>query len=91
MVEMVYTPRLKRGPARDAGSTPAGGTRTAKEVPLTIGFLFWLFMVLWLVFGVWRGWSTGTPPSPFTWGGDILLFVLFLLLGIQVFGWPIRS
>ena len=57
---------------------------------MTIGFIFWLFMLLWLVFGVWRGWQA-PPPSPFAWGGDLLIFLLFLLLGIQVFGWPIRA
>ena len=59
---------------------------------MTIGFLFWLFMILWFVFGAWQGSSSwAAPAGRYVLGGHLLLFVLFLLLGIQAFGWPIRS
>ena len=54
---------------------------------MSIGFLFWLLMILWAVFGFfwWRG-ATWAP-----WGGGALAFVLFLLLGLHDFGWPIHQ
>lgn len=56
---------------------------------LSIGLLFWLLMILWLIFGlVW-----GYPADPANrWrhgGGHILLWVVLFLIGWEVFGWPI--
>lgn len=57
---------------------------------MTIGLLFWILMVVWALFGLWRGWTT--PPSPpYPLAGDLLLFILLLLLGIAAFGWPIKA
>ena len=58
---------------------------------MTIGFIFWLLMILWLVFGIWsfRG-GVAADKWPFA-GGSAFMFVLLLLLGIQVFGWPIKT
>lgn len=58
---------------------------------MTIGLIFWIIMVVWLVFNAWAYWP-GAPggPGP-VWGGTILLFVLFLLLGWGVFGAPVRG
>lgn len=56
---------------------------------MTIGFIFWLLMILWLVFGVWS--LRGQPPNwPFV-GGSAFAFILFFLLGWKVFGWPIAG
>jgi hypothetical protein len=57
------------------------------EGNMSIGFIFWLLMILWLVFGayVYRG-QFGVPLA---WGGNLLFFVLLFLLGWRVFGWPI--
>jgi hypothetical protein len=57
---------------------------------MTIGFLFWLLMLLWLVLGVYRGWRTA-PTSPYPVANDALVFVLLGLLGVATFGWPIRG
>jgi hypothetical protein len=57
---------------------------------MTIGFLFWLIMVLWFLFGIYRN-VAPTPPAWPLFGDVLILFILFLLLGIQVFGWPIRT
>jgi hypothetical protein len=56
---------------------------------MTLGLAFWIIMLIWLVFGgllhfgmvaaAWAGVST------------LLLFVLFVLLGWQVFGAPLRK
>jgi hypothetical protein len=55
---------------------------------MTLGLCFWIIMLIWLVFGglVHFGMITGV------WAGAsvLLLFILFLLLGWQVFGPPIH-
>jgi hypothetical protein len=56
---------------------------------MTIGFIFWLLMLLWAVFGIYRSWPSG--PTPWVWGGDLVLFILLFLLGWHVFGWPIKA
>lgn len=56
---------------------------------MTVGFLFWLLMILWLLFG---GWFAFRPNGDrYTFGWSLLVFLLFLLLGIRVFGWPIKG
>jgi Flp pilus assembly protein protease CpaA len=58
---------------------------------MTIGFIFWLLMLLWLVFGAWTHWSAATPPNWPVLGGSLFAFILFFLLGWKVFGWPIAG
>lgn len=61
---------------------------------LTIGLLFWILMVLWAIFGVYIRWGAAPPPGTppyYLFANDLLVFVLFLLLGIHAFGWPIRG
>lgn len=54
---------------------------------LSFGFIFWLLMLLWLVFGIWSWWS----PWPHSfWVNGAFLFILFMLLGWKVFGAPIH-
>jgi hypothetical protein len=54
---------------------------------MTIGFIFWLLMIIWIVFG---GWTNRTDLAG--WGrGNFFLFVLLFLLGWATFGWPIRG
>ncbi len=58
---------------------------------MTIGFVFWLLMILWLVFGLYlnrddlRGGKYGIA------GGNLLLFVLLFLLGWKSFGFVIQG
>lgn len=54
---------------------------------MTLGLLFWILMLLWLVFGVWQNWPS---PDWRAWGGNFLIFILFLVLGWAVFGAPIK-
>lgn len=58
---------------------------------MTIGLLFWILMVIWAVFGAYVRW--GTPPAQpyYLFANDLLVFILFLLLGVHAFGWPIRG
>ena len=49
-------------------------------------YIFWGLMILWLIFGAGYGFYTETPNRRIVSGGNILLFVLLLLLGLKVFG-----
>lgn len=55
---------------------------------MTRGLAFWVLMIIWLVFGI--VWHLGMVGSFGPLGSAILLFILFALLGWQVFGAPIR-
>ena len=58
---------------------------------MSLQLLFWILMLLWLVFGFWAGYTPGQPYPPFkAWGGNLLLFLLFVVLGWQVFGAPVK-
>jgi len=56
---------------------------------LTIGMVFWIVMIIWLVFHGYRNYNAqaGQPWSL----PDPIIFILFLLLGISVYGWPIKG
>lgn len=47
-----------------------------------IQILFWVFLVLYAILRPWPG----SPWSSWGWPGSILEVVLFVLLGIAVFG-----
>jgi hypothetical protein len=53
---------------------------------MSIGVLFWVLMILWLLFGFFYN----TSPSrfgPYGWAGNsLLLFILMALLGWEIFG-----
>ena len=53
---------------------------------MPLNMLYWLLMILWFIF------SAGNifRPAPyFLWGGNLLMFILFLLIGLRIFGSPI--
>lgn len=59
---------------------------------MTIGFLFWLLMVLWLIFGLGVNWpSTPGPRAFLPLGGSLLLFILLFLLGWKAFGFILQG
>lgn len=60
---------------------------------MTIGFLFWLLMVLSFLFGSFSYWpkETNTPGAFRPFGVNILLFVLLFLLGWKTFGFVIQG
>jgi len=59
---------------------------------MTIGFLFWLIMLLWLIFGLYWNWPNQPGPAGFGHiGGHLLIFVLLFLLGWKAFGFPIQG
>jgi hypothetical protein len=52
---------------------------------LTLGLIFWILMLLWLVFGIAT--RMGSVPEQYgVWGNQVFLFILFLLIGWRVFG-----
>lgn len=55
---------------------------------MSLSFLYWLLMVLWFVFGAIFVWPFGYSYG-FV-GGNLILFALLVLLGLQVFGSPIK-
>jgi hypothetical protein len=59
---------------------------------MTLGFLFWLLMILWFVFGLYWNWPSQPGPAGFgILGGNLLLFILLFLLGWKVFGFVIQG
>lgn len=55
------------------------------------GAIFWILMILWLIFSVWGSWPMVEARNYGFVGGAVLQFVLFALLGWQVFGKPIKD
>jgi hypothetical protein len=57
---------------------------------MPLGLAFFILMLIWLLFGFAQNY--GAVPGPYgPWGHTILLFVLLLLLGWQVFGPPLHG
>jgi len=58
---------------------------------MTIGFVFWLLMILWLVFGLYSNRSDIRGGNYGLLGGNLMLFILLFLLGWKVFGFIIQG
>lgn len=58
-------------------------------MPLSLAY--WIIMLIWLIFGVVWAWPSAAAGHYGPLGGNVLLFVLLLLLGWQVFGNPING
>lgn len=57
---------------------------------MPLGIVFWVLMIVWLVFGGWRLFAS-PPEQRYFWGGSLLVFVLFFLLGWKVFGFIVQG
>jgi hypothetical protein len=58
------------------------------------GLIFWVLMLVWFVFALllnFGGQSLGVAGHYGTIANSLLEFVLFLLLGWQVYGAPVHS
>jgi hypothetical protein len=53
---------------------------------MPLAYIFWLLMILWVIFGLGYPFIVAAPDRRIVGGGNVLLFVLLLLLGLQVFG-----
>jgi hypothetical protein len=58
---------------------------------MTIGFVYWLLLIIGVVVGAfYRMWPA--PATNYLWpAGGLYLLILLVLLGVGVFGWPIRG
>lgn len=56
---------------------------------MTLGLCYWILMLIWFVFGLLVHFNVVGGPYGLV-GNSVLLFVLFLLLGWQVFGPPLH-
>jgi hypothetical protein len=59
-----------------------------KENTMGLGLCYWILMLIWFVFGLLIHFGPAIAYGAV--GNVVLLFVLFLLLGWQVFGPPLR-
>lgn len=57
---------------------------------MPIGYIFWMLVILWAIFGLGYPVVAATPDRRIVVGGNVLLFALILLLGLQVFGSAIK-
>lgn len=61
---------------------------------MTRGLIFWVLMLIWFVFGLLIAFAPSTLGSYAHVGSGantLLLFILFVLLGWQVYGPPVRG
>lgn len=58
---------------------------------MSFALVYWILMLIWLVFGFWAGRAPGAPVSYRAWGGNVLLFILLIILGWKAFGPPVHS
>lgn len=61
---------------------------------MTLGFLYWFFVLLMFLFGGAWGYRVDRSGgfiayAPF--GTLFFVFVLLIILGLKVFGWPVTS
>lgn len=55
--------------------------------------LYWLFIILWIVFGLIAYWPIDSSVAPRRWGlvgYNLFILVLFILIGLKLFGEPIK-
>lgn len=55
---------------------------------MTKELLYWLLMLLWLLFGAWRGFSAPAERPYVAWG--LIPFLLFVVVGLALFGQPLK-
>ncbi len=59
---------------------------------MTLTFIFWLIMLLWILGGVVVGFRPAAGDFRYTLlGSSLLLFILFLIVGLKLFGFPIKG
>lgn len=61
---------------------------------MTYSLAYWILMLIWFVFGIYTNWPSapaGQRPNFGPVGGTLLQFILFVLIGLQIFGKPIHQ
>lgn len=54
---------------------------------MSFGLCYWILMLVWLVFGLWSNGVTNLKVV----GGNLLLFILLVLVGWKAFGPPLHQ
>jgi hypothetical protein len=54
---------------------------------MSLGLAYWIGIFIWLIFGFWSAGWTNIKAS----GGNLLLFILLVLIGWRVFGAPLHT
>lgn len=57
---------------------------------MPIAYIFWLLVILWALLGLGYPLIAETPNRRVVAGGNLLLFVLIVLLGWQTFGSAVK-
>ena len=52
--------------------------------------LYWILILFWLLFGLWVDYVPNQPYPVKRLPWNLLLFALFLLIGWQIFGSPVK-
>jgi len=53
---------------------------------MSLGLAYYILLLLWLVYGCYTNWANRPVV-----GGNVIAFLLFLLVGWKVFGPPIHG
>lgn len=56
---------------------------------MPIAYIYWMLMILWVIFGIYPFVVT-TPNQRIISGGNLLTFVLLVLIGLKLFGSAIK-
>lgn len=57
---------------------------------MSIGLIFWVLMLIWLVFGILGAYSPGAVPNGW-YAHGLFAFILFFLLGWKCFGFIVQG
>ena len=57
---------------------------------MTKDFIFWFLMFLILIFGFFSTWPWVDRPSGYRGGFNLILFVILFIIGLALFGSPIK-
>ncbi len=57
---------------------------------MSFGLAFWILMLIWLLLSLRTNWPLG-PDTYYGFGGALLSFILFGILGWHAFGPPIHQ
>jgi hypothetical protein len=57
---------------------------------MSFAFIYWFILLCWILFGSYQTWSA---PAPSRWGfgGSLIQFILYVIIGLRLFGFPIHS
>jgi hypothetical protein len=50
-----------------------------------MALVFWVIVIVWALLGIW---STRTKRDYFALGNAAIEWILFVIIGVKLFGWP---